>query len=162
MKNVLIFLAGGIVGAIGVKLLLEEKYKKLAQEEIDSVKEAFSRRTSLVNEKEESGIADAKNLTNKAGYTETDSTENKVYRIDPEVFGELDEYTQSSLTYYADGVLTDEYDEPIDDIEETVGVENLKHFEEDALYIRNSGLRCDYEILKDMRAYHSVNLRKEE
>ena len=47
----------------------------------------------------------------------------KPYVISPEEFGDFDEYTKLSLTYYSDGVLADENDEIVDDIDETVGAD---------------------------------------
>lgn len=38
----------------------------------------------------------------------------------PEQFGDDEEYEQISLTYYADGVLADENDEVIEDVEDAV------------------------------------------
>lgn len=77
------------------------------------------------------------------------------YVIFPEEFAELDGYTPISLTYFADGVLADEYGVIVDDVEEIVG-DALKHFgeyEEDSVYVRNDAKRCDYEILRDEREY---------
>lgn len=48
--------------------------------------------------------------------------------IPPEQFGDDEEYEQISLTYYADGVLADENDEVIEDVEDAVGIDSLNHF----------------------------------
>lgn len=81
------------------------------------------------------------------------------YVISPEEFGESDNYEQINLTYYSDGVLADDSDEVMDDIEGTVGENFAEHFgdyEDDSVHIRNDRLRCDYEILKDNRTYDEV------
>lgn len=81
------------------------------------------------------------------------------YVIPPEQFGDEEEYTQISLTYYADEVLTDDLDKIIHDIEGTVGYESLSHFgeyEDDSVFVRNERLKCDYEILLDQRNYSDV------
>lgn len=87
-----------------------------------------------------------------------DNTETP-YVISPEEFGEMDGYEKISLTYYADGVLADEDDEPVDDIEELIG-DGLEHFgeygEEDSVFVRSDMRRCDYEILKDLREFSEV------
>ena len=83
----------------------------------------------------------------------------KPYVIPPEQFGDDENYDQISLTYYADGVLADENDEVIDDVEETVGIESLNHFgeyEDDSVFVRNDTRKCDYEILLDQRTYSEV------
>ena len=47
-------------------------------------------------------------------------------------------------------MLTDTYDNVIEDVEGTVGKKSLKHFgeyEEDSVFVRNDDLETDYEIL---------------
>ena len=81
------------------------------------------------------------------------------YVIKPEEFGEFEEYETISLTYYADQVLADDNNEPVEDVEETVGFASLGHFgeyEDDSVFVRNDRLKCDYEILLDSRNYADV------
>lgn len=88
-----------------------------------------------------------------------DSMHDEPYVISPEEFGESNNYEQINLTYYSDGVLADDSDEVMDDIEGTVGEDFADHFgdyEDDSVHIRNDRLRCDYEILKDNRTYDEV------
>ena len=84
----------------------------------------------------------------------------KPYVISPDEFGEFEDYEKISLIYYNDGVLTDENNEIVDDINEIVGEDSLKHFgeyEEDSVFVRNDKLKCDYEILYDLRKYKNVS-----
>lgn len=77
------------------------------------------------------------------------------YVISPDEFGELDGYTKISLTYFDDGILSDENGVIIDEPEEIVG-DALNHFgeyEEDSVFVRSDPKRCDYEILRDLRSY---------
>ena len=70
-----------------------------------------------------------------------------------------EEHEQISLTYYADGVLADENDEVIEDVEDAVGIDSLNHFgeyEDDSVFVRNDARKCDYEILLDQRTYSEV------
>lgn len=82
------------------------------------------------------------------------------YVIDPKYFDEYDDYNAINLTLYADGVLVDDStNEPVEDVDETVGLDNLNHigeYEEDAVHVRNDKLRCDYEILCDAKRYSEV------
>jgi hypothetical protein len=83
------------------------------------------------------------------------------YVISPEEFDELADYNTISLTYYADGVLTDDMDEPIDpaDIEDLVCEDFSNHFgeyEADSVFVRNDAMRTDYEILRDVRRYSDI------
>lgn len=80
------------------------------------------------------------------------------YVISPEDFGD-DEYEPLTLTYYADGVLVDEDEEPVENLDEVVGKESLKRFgefEADTVFVRNERLKCDYEILRDNHKYADI------
>lgn len=72
------------------------------------------------------------------------------YVISPDDFGGTFEYDCKSLTYYLDGVLVDEDNNVVKDVEELIGDEALDHigeYEIDVVHVRNDNLRCDYEIL---------------
>ena len=97
----------------------------------------------------------------KNNITEKDeSMPDKPYIISPDEFGNSDNYTQISLTYYAkDGVLADDEDEIVEEVDDTVGDDFADHFgdyEDDSVFVRNDRLRCDFEILKDNRSYREV------
>lgn len=175
MCNIFMFLAGAAVGSVGTWLAVKGKYAKIAQEEIDSVKEAFSRRDSNSDkkrgsedddeydtvkeyEKQVSAYTTAAENNTESGENDTDDR-GKPYIISPEEFGEEGEYDTVNLTYYADGVLADEDDEEIDDVDGTVGSESLKSFgeyDDDAVHVRNDMTQCYYEILRDSRTYQEV------
>ena len=178
------FIIGAASGATVARYLLKDKYETLAQEEIDSVKEVFARREQemkdeTVKRNVAEGIKDSDRTKpdlkeyaeqlKKNGYTRysdlsaddegVSDKQTKPYVIPPEQFGDDENYDQISLTYYADGVLADENDEVIDDVEETVGIESLNHFgeyEDDSVFVRNDTRKCDYEILLDQRTYSEV------
>ena len=178
------FIIGAASGATVAWYLLKDQYETLAQEEIDSVKEVFARREQemkdeTVKRNVAEGIKDADRTKpdlkeyaeqlKKNGYTRysdlsaddegVSDKQTKPYVIPPEQFGDDENYDQISLTYYADGVLADENDEVIDDVEETVGIESLNHFgeyEDDSVFVRNDTRKCDYEILLDQRTYSEV------
>lgn len=200
LSTVIAFFAGAAVGGATVWYITKERYAQLAEEEINSVKEAYAHReqkkekvdevmrryrgegedtdepkTPVVTAKlaEKESISEyAKRVQNGAPmeYSKTvvppkaETREEPVqsensgdvpYVISPDEFDELDGYTPISLTYFADGVLADEYGVIVDNMEEIVG-DGLNHFgeyEEDAVYVRNDAKRCDYEILKDERKY---------
>ena len=71
--------------------------------------------------------------------------------------GEKD-YLQSSLVYYeGDDVLSDERDKHIDDVEGTIGSDNLRfgHGSRDnnIVYIRNDRLEMDFEVMRSFGKY---------
>ena len=107
---------------------------------------------------------DFKNFEEEIEEEDVDDVE-KPYAISPDEFDEFDDYTTVSLTYYEDGVLTDDNNEIVDDIEGTVGKDFARYFgeyEEDAAHIRNDSRKCDYEILRDSRNYSDVRPRNTE
>lgn len=176
------FAAGTAVGAAGAWYYLKDKYARIADEEIAAVKEAYAKEreklaeeatvVTAVKNMDKGDIAEYTKRLQSAGYTDYSSIAESArkepkpsdapYVISPDEFGEFEDYTKVSLTYYEDGVLADECGEEVDDVEEIVG-DGLEHFgeyEEDSVFVRNDAKRCDYEILKDLRNFSDVK-RKE-
>lgn len=179
------FLVGATVGSVATWLCLKRYYERITQEEINSVKAAFVERKPAItniakNEKQEENqhkvdisnlkpdLVNYKAKLQEEGYTNytehskknTEEKRDEPYVISPDDYGEDDNYTQISLVYYAgDGVLTDDEDEIIEYIRDTVGEDFAEHFgeyEDDSVFIRNDLLKCDYEILRDNRSYADV------
>ena len=182
-RTALAFLLGAAAGSIATWRLLKDAYTYYAEQDIASAKEAFHIREEKLREElktesvsEETGDAEKQDKPRKTPggkYTKytpqvvpnkevTDETKKRdieaPYVIPPEEFGELDGYTQVSLTYYADGILADEQGIIIDDQEEIVGdaLEHFGEYEDDSVYCRSDPKRCDYEILQDLRKYADV------
>ena len=174
LSNILIFTVGAAIGSVVTWKLIKNKYEQIAKEEIDSVKEVFSRRKDEIisDEKRDDDFEEYHNITNlysKESDEEEEEDEEEVqevrksvkkpYVISPDEFGEMDEYDAISLNYYADGVLTNDWDEVIENVDDIVGIDSLNHFgeyEEDSVFVRNDTLQADYEILKDVRNYSDV------
>lgn len=77
------------------------------------------------------------------------------YVITPDDFGTMG-YSEISLSYYQDGILTEERDEEILPIDETIGRESLNHFGDytiDTVYVRNERRQTDYEVLRVDQTY---------
>lgn len=172
-KNVLIFAAGAFIGSAVTWKLVKTKYEKIAQEEIDSVKEVYSRKKAS-GMTAKAGVEETEQrlyeeVLHDSGYSnpseeKVEGSENvkKPYVISPDEFGEIDEYDRISLTYYADQILTDEDDELVEDVEETVGFDSLNHFgeyEDDSVFVRNERLKTDFEILLDQRKFSEIRKR---
>lgn len=181
-KIIFSFIAGAALSAAVSWRYFKTKYERIAQEEIDSIREYYRTTRGEIDEMHEhvddnvakaiaQGASKKKIVTEYAdilareSYVEPSVTESMKkeaetmsvpYVIAPEEFGERDNYETISLTYYADGVLTDDFDEPIEDVEAIVGEESLTHFgeyEDDSVFVRNDKLKTDYEILADSRKY---------
>lgn len=93
----------------------------------------------------------------KAPDYEDAPNEDKPFYISPEEYGENEgsEYDQLSYTYYANGIVTDENDEPLTDLA-SIGGDPLDHFGEydiNSVYVRNNLLKTDFEILRVLENY---------
>lgn len=164
---IIVFGIGAAIGSLVTWQCVKKRYEQITQEEIDSVKKVFFSKEHTVSEPEEDEGPDISNYEEKVdalGYTgkekEVEEAMDKPYIIKPEEFGEFSDYETISLTYYADGMLADEDDELIEDVEDIVGFDSLSHFgeyEEDSVFVRNDRLKCDYEILLDHRKYTEVS-----
>jgi hypothetical protein len=184
----MMFVLGVAVGSVVTWRYVEKKYEQIAQDEIDSVKEVFSKREAEFTEntearikadnaKEKPSVIEYAARLSEHGYTnysdlvdekpeevkEEPMSVDKPYVIAPEEFGDLDDYETISLTYYADQILADDNDVIVDDVEDVVGFDSLNSFgeyEDDSVFVRNDRLKCDYEILLDQRKYSSVIIRR--
>ena len=161
------FILGAAVGAAASWKLLKTKYEQLAQEEIESVKSVYQDRygekddtaethdDTIPVSKEKLDMDEYKRAVQKNNYSEAvEVTEPHV--ITPEEYGEIDEYDREFLTLYADGILADDYNEPIEDIDAVIGSGSLKRigeYADDVLHVRNDKQRTDYEITRVSQKY---------
>lgn len=193
MNSKMTHLAAFLLGAFSGGAIVWQIAMRRSEEEIRSVKETYSRREAIavkqpdaigdsellepVQPRRESVIAYAERLHNEGYLPGRDKNkegaspaEGEPYIISPDEYGEMDDYTSISLTYYSDGTLTDDNDEVVEDIDEIVGSDFRDHFgefEEDSVFVRNDKRKCDYEILVDPRSYSDIlkvkpYLRREE
>lgn len=173
-KAVFAFIVGVAVGATAVWKYAKQKFERIADEEIASVKEAFSERYQKYNytadkaQNESDVQSDSANQLTKtirnynkaaAEYNPTENETEGPYIITPEEYGTKDGYMAASFTYFEDGVVTDEMDNIVEDVDEALGTDFVNHFdeyEEDSVFIRNEERHCDYEVLRDYRNYSDV------
>lgn len=174
-EKALIFVAGLAIGSIATWKFVETKYKKIAQEEIDSVKDIFSKNNKQYNEitikepveQKNPFFIDYNDTIIQYGY-KIDENKQKggsemggtPYVIPPEEFNTKPDYEAVSLTYYADNVLTDEMDDIVEDVDDRIGEDSLTHFgeyEDDSVFVRNDLYKIDYEILLDERNYYDCH-----
>lgn len=86
---------------------------------------------------------------------------NKPYLITFSEFeeGRTDKGNQNTITWYEeDGVLADERDQMINNVDKVVGLDNLSKFgmnvdDPNIVYVRNDNLGCDFEILRETGSY---------
>lgn len=186
LSKVLIFMAGCGIGSIVTWKAIEKRYQQIAQEEIDSVKEALG--YFDLGEKEdkpepededneddrfdrdaESAKEELAHICREQGYDyngiskkegEEEMAENRPYVISPEEFDE-NGYKTKTLFYYNDDVVTDDRGKVLSEssIEKLIGKDSLTTFgqyESDSVFVRNDDLKTDYEILADERNYHEM------
>lgn len=135
----------------------------------DKIKKNIAENVKAGEQEKTMSIKEYASFLQKQGYTnysDTNEAENKEetksvkpYVIPPEQFGEIEEYDQIELTYYADHILADENDDIVEDVEEAIGFESLSHFgeyEDDSVFVRNDERRCDYQILLDQGLYSDI------
>lgn len=178
------FSLGAAAGSLVTWKIVKTKYEQIAQEEIDSVKDAFSRKnTALTNEVEKAhACLKANSENNKVpgfydsmvedlGYSAAEEKkekgeavkDNKIYVISPDEFSDRGDYKVESLTYYQDKVLTYDNGEIIENVDEIVGSDSLEHFgeyEDDSVFVRNEKMKTDFEILLDERCYSNAISKK--
>jgi len=183
------FIFGAAIGASISWYYAKSRYERIAQEEIDSVKEVFSKKRSnsidnnpdnlkaKVTEESKNPSIEKPDMmeyvtqiksekyvdySSKNALKQESNVNDSVkrpYVIPPDSFGEFDDYSTISFMYYADHILADEMDQPVENVEELIGFESLTHFgeyDDDSVYVRNDLRKTDYEILRSLRTYSEI------
>lgn len=179
-KSLLVFAIGVGAGVLASREYFKKHYEEISNEEIRSVKITFARKSIEMAEKAEQmkakqaekepertvDINDYGKFVETSGYSSNQNSPeakamsesgDRPYVISPNDCGEFDDYEVYTLFHYADGVLTDDDNQIIDDVDDAVGADYADHFgeyEDGAVYIRNNARHCDYEILMDLRNYY--------
>ena len=182
LSNVLLFTAGVAVGSLVTWRYFKTKYEVVEDEIEEKIEEPEGESEEDDPEVLESKMSYKKpplkeyvKMVEDNGYapkTHVEEVEEEIangewndkdvyepFIIRPDEYGELHAYETLSLNYYADGVLTDELDNPIEDVESLVPADFADHFgeyEDDVVHVRNDNLECDYEILRDLRKFTDV------
>lgn len=175
LSRALMFMSGAILGAVATRQYFKTKYENKLKEDLDK-EYAYIRNHRDVEEAAEALIEGVKegitsteetykkyrNIIHKSGYKEEgeegEKTMNKPYVISPEEAEDC-EYDIEILTYYEDGTLTNDFDDVIEDRENTVGNDFMNHFgehEKDTVYVRNDEKELVYEINRDLRKYVEI------
>ena len=163
MKNILFFVAGAVAGGVVAWNLAKSKYSKICLADVEDFKKAHTNKETTEKKKEpekEQPVIKKKvkdqyeQVLKKTGYSKKSVTRPKngaPYIISPDEFGEIDDYERVTLFHYADGVLTDDNDERVEDVAATVPEDYVLHFgeyEEDSVFVRNDEMKTDFEILR--------------
>lgn len=187
LSKFVVFTFGAAVGSVVTWKLVEAKYRQIADEEIESVREVYAKVygdsteepeeedgedeedqrifDDLVKDLGYSSDEDKKKETEKETKKESEGEEDEDDMVRPYVIEEEDfddiGYETESLYYYDDGVLIYSItEEVIDDIDGLVGqdaIDQLLESGEDYIYVRNDELGIDFEILRDRRNFSEVD-----
>lgn len=186
LSKLLIFVSGAAIGSAVTWKIVTDRYSQIIEEELESFKNEILEELDEVEEdaddiqeEAESSETDKtlysdiikkggyRNYSNRTPAKQVVPEEEKEeiedmggpYVISPDEFDDNDDYEVVSLVYYSDGVLADEDDNMIEDVEGMVGEDSLNHFgeyEDDSVFVRNDERKTDYEILLDSRNFADI------
>lgn len=174
LSSVIIFCGGVFIGGFLTWDFFKTKYKKIADEEIASVKETFEHREprpdnnykveealkgndayiNIIDSNSYRNYSNTEIETDKKGGT-ADMELKQPYVITPEQYEDNVDYTKVSLTWYNDEVLEDDWGNVLDP-DDVIGSDALKTFgqyEKDSVFVRDDDEQIDYEVLLDTRSY---------
>lgn len=174
LSSVIIFCGGVFIGGFLTWDFFKTKYKKIADEEIASVKETFEHREprpdknykveetlkgndayiNIIDSNSYRNYSNTAIKTDKKGGT-ADMELKQPYVITPEQYEDNVDYTKVSLTWYNDEVLEDDWGNVLDP-DDVIGSDALKTFgqyEKDSVFVRDDDEQIDYEVLLDTRSY---------
>lgn len=192
LKGLCIFAAGAVVGMVATREIFRKHYQQLVDEEVNEVREYYKGKKEepeVEEVKEEKEFTNEERAAYNQLVTDNnymtydysnvlppkEEKEEKPVRniydepciISYEEFGQAEEndipYETTSITYYADGVVTDEDDEIMEDFEDMIGrdfIDIFNEFPTSAVYVRNDLYKVDYEILRDDWNYHDCHQEK--
>ena len=194
ISKLFMFAVGAAIGSLSAWFYAKKRYEKIANDEIRSMREYFRRREKELLEDDETEETEDEpnsseeendkgiysNIIRESGYVrygkssnqgdseeedKEDDIDDEPYVIRPDLFDTLDDYESMTLTYYADGVLADMFDVPIDDPDTLVGTDfvecfNADEVDGDVVYVRNERKKTDFEIIEDLRNYSDMMKNK--
>ena len=185
-NKALIFIGGAVTGSLVSWYFAKKKYETLAENEIAKMREGYRQKnkelaerarikpniSEVVNdritihkedvdlsEKEENLIAKYAEESEPTGEENISPNDDVIEFIDDSEFASMNGYEKVNLVLYEDDVLANEMSDDIVLVEDTVGqqaIDDFKHYNPEAFYVRNNQLMTEYEITRDHRTYEEV------
>ena len=185
-NKALIFIGGAVTGSLVSWYFTKKKYETLAENEIAKMREGYRQKnkelaerarvkpniSEVVNdrltirqedvdlsEKEENLIAKYAEESEPTGEENISPNDDVIEFIDDSKFASMNGYEKVNLVLYEDDVLANEMSDDIVLVEDTVGqqaIDDFKHYNPEAFYVRNNQLMTEYEITRDHRTYEEV------
>ena len=189
MKNILALIAGIGIGVAISWTYNKNKYEEMVQEEVESLRESKKEKVTQetmwkesmeakkdknvdINSQKEKEEFDkqldgVKKIIDYNNYSQNPEAEEDkeigddklMTIIKPDDFADQIGYDTDSFYIFADNIVTDENNEVITNVKETLGftAEEIRNqfgvYENDAVYIRNPKLNMDYEVLRELETY---------
>lgn len=182
IEKILLFTTGAAIGSAVSWILVKTKYEQTISdknEEIEFLRDRYSSKDITIRdvaetaakegfnvdisleEPEEPTIHEIREKVRELRYNNESDEEDEDDMCGPEVIAPEESWEQDypviSLTYYeGDGVLADDHNKIIKNVDELVGSDFADHFgeyEDDSVFIRNRKNKVYYEILKDYGSY---------
>lgn len=167
------FILGAAAGVLLSRRYFSTKFGRIADEEIQSVKEVFSKRSEGYSEAEKEDVKTSETPEKKpgepvdySGITGKSSAANipaqgsdikQIYTITPEQYGEFEGYTSLTLNCFADGIIAEDDTGRkliLSSLNVGTDIDFEKLFEsDDVIYVRNDETHADYEVVYDERTY---------
>lgn len=185
--NMLYFIGGGMIGA-GISYFLAKKhFEKVADAEIEAIRDLYAEKKNDAKEQEheepklpvieKADVKIVEDIAARQGYrkpygsyfngetSEKPKAKNRIRLISPDDFGEIEEYAQIIMEYYAkndilayasSGPRGDE--DIVNNREEIIGTEALKNFgkyDENFIHVVNEERQTYYEIERIQEAFET-------
>ena len=175
-KNIVFALMGLIVGGVASYLYCKKRFDDSCGEVAEAAKDGLDEIAEAV--KEGHGMeSDIKYESYTSKDVPYDLPKSRTYgkivnmlyansdSVEPSAITEIqfceecEDYDKLTVLYYKDGVIMDERDELIENVDNVIGIKNLSLFgygssDNDVLYVRNDKLKIDYEVLKQNVEYY--------
>ena len=159
VREVICFAVGAATGFGAAYVILKKKYDAIVKEEVDAAVEwaqshgEKESQEEKENEMSHEDLVDKRNEIVSEKYEGGDAMDAERPYIIPEEDFVVDdeEYTKVSLDYYTDDEMLYEGEEPIINVEQVVGRDNINLLHggpDDVIYVRNEKYGIDYEICK--------------
>ena len=185
-NKALIFIGGAVTGSLISWYFTKKKYETLAENEIAKMREGYRQKNKELaerarikpdisavvkdqitirqddvdlSEKEENLIAKYAEESEPTGEENISPNDDVIEFIDDSEFASMNGYEKVNLVLYEDDVLANEMSDDIVLVEDTVGqqaIDDFKHYNPEAFYVRNNQLMTEYEITRDHRTYEEV------
>lgn len=181
MKKFIPYIASFVLGLIAGGVVMSVVKQKDCEEQIQSVKEAFSSIKEKKEEPEKPEKKDEHIPTPKSAFEYNNKKSDVVYYssvctnynkveptndiewgtrvIAPTEVGMCPDYDIETLQYYSDNILTDDNGCVIESPEDIIGdkaLDSFGEYEEDCVYVVNDDNSMYYEIYKNLERYADI------